>query len=70
MQAYNFSALPEQLRGPRLMTAAIVQNAIVELTTAPYSKQRQACVSLLLFPCLTCEHIPVHDEIPGANDPQ
>lgn len=42
VKAYQFSALPEQLREPRIITAAVVQTAIVKPTTAPYSQQIQA----------------------------
>ncbi len=42
LQAYGFSAAKEQLRPPRVVRTALVQNAIVEPTTAPYAKQLQA----------------------------
>ncbi len=44
LQAYSFSAKGEQLRPPQTVRAALIQNAIVEPTTAPYAKQLQACV--------------------------
>lgn len=39
-QGYSFSALDEQLRAPQVVRAAVIQNAIVSPTTAPYSEQR------------------------------
>jgi hypothetical protein len=48
MQGYAFAAKREQLRPPRIVRAALVQNAIVEPTTAPFSKQLQAG-------CLPCD---------------
>ena len=41
LQAYGFSAAKEQLRSPRIVRAALAQNAIVEPSTAPYTKQLQ-----------------------------
>ena len=40
LQAYRFHAAPEQLRPPRLVRIALLQNAIISPTTAPYSEQR------------------------------
>lgn len=45
LQGYAFSAKREQLRQPRVVRAALVQNAIVEPTTAPYRDQQQALYS-------------------------
>lgn len=42
LQAYRFSAAEEQLRAPRLVRIALLQNAIAAPTTAPYSDQRDA----------------------------
>jgi hypothetical protein len=41
MQAYAFSAAPEQLRAPRVVRVGLVQNSIVLPTTAPYVDQAQ-----------------------------
>uniref|UniRef100_A0A2L2YEE7 Beta-ureidopropionase n=2 Tax=Parasteatoda tepidariorum TaxID=114398 RepID=A0A2L2YEE7_PARTP len=42
LKGYVFDALPEDLRPPRLVRVGLVQHAIVEPTTAPISKQREA----------------------------
>mmetsp|Transcript_2971 Transcript_2971/g.8705 ORF Transcript_2971/g.8705 Transcript_2971/m.8705 type:complete len:406 (-) Transcript_2971:2624-3841(-) len=42
LRGYSFAAASEQLRGPRIVRAAVIQNAIVAPTTAPYSKQLDA----------------------------
>lgn len=41
LQAYAFKAAQEQLRGPRVVRIGLVQNAIVEHTTAPFEEQRK-----------------------------
>ncbi|XP_015917236.2 beta-ureidopropionase [Parasteatoda tepidariorum] len=42
LKGYVFDALPEDLRPPHLVRVGLVQHAIVEPTTAPISKQREA----------------------------
>eukprot|EP00897_Mesotaenium_endlicherianum_P009210 jgi/Mesen1/8317/ME000457S07511 len=42
LQAYSFTAAPEQMRAPRIVKLALVQNAIVVPTSAPYAEQRRA----------------------------
>lgn len=41
LQAYRFTAAPEQLRPPRVVRVGLVQNSIQVPTTAPYAEQRQ-----------------------------
>ena len=43
LQAYKFEAAAEQLRAPRIVRVALVQNSIKAPTTAPYIEQRQVC---------------------------
>ncbi|CAI7812544.1 unnamed protein product [Closterium sp. NIES-53] len=43
--AYKFGAAREQLREPRVVRAALVQNRIVLPTTAPFAEQRSAIMS-------------------------
>ncbi|CAI5474613.1 unnamed protein product [Closterium sp. Yama58-4] len=45
LQAYKFGAAREQLREPRVVRAALVQNRIVLPTTAPFAEQRGAIMS-------------------------
>ncbi|CAI7883775.1 unnamed protein product [Closterium sp. NIES-54] len=45
LQAYKFGAAREQLREPRVVRAALVQNRIVLPTTAPFAEQRSAIMS-------------------------
>ncbi|KAL3683722.1 hypothetical protein R1sor_001744 [Riccia sorocarpa] len=40
--AYRFSAVPEQLRKPRIVRIGLIQNAIVLPTTDPYERQMSA----------------------------
>lgn len=42
LQAYSFTAAPEQLRPPRIVRVGLVQNSICAPTTAPFVQQRQA----------------------------
>lgn len=42
LDGYRFSAHAEQLRPPRLVKVAAIQNQIVEPTTAPIAQQRDA----------------------------
>lgn len=42
LKGYIFEAKPEDLRAPQIVRVGIVQNAIVEPTTAPISQQREA----------------------------
>lgn len=42
LKGYVFEAEPEDLRAPQTVKVGIVQNAIVEPTTAPISQQREA----------------------------
>ena len=42
LQSYRFSAAPEQLRPPRIVRIALIQNAIITPTTAPFAEQRDA----------------------------
>ncbi|KAF5841147.1 carbon-nitrogen hydrolase [Dunaliella salina] len=42
LQAFAFSAAPEQLRPPRIVRIGLVQHSIVLPTTAPYVQQAQA----------------------------
>lgn len=39
LKAYRFGAAKEQLRAPRIVRIAVVQNAIVKPTTAPVADQ-------------------------------
>ena len=41
LQGYKFTAVQEQLREPRIVTIGLIQNAVIEPTTAPFSEQRQ-----------------------------
>ncbi|GJP56487.1 hypothetical protein CLOM_g15554 [Closterium sp. NIES-68] len=45
LQAFRFGAAREQLREPRVVRAALVQNRIVLPTTAPFAEQRSAIMS-------------------------
>lgn len=42
LDGYRFEAVPEQLRSPRLVKVAAIQNQIVEPTDSPVVKQRDA----------------------------
>lgn len=42
LKGYIFEAEKEDLRAPQIVRVGIVQNAIVEPTTAPISQQREA----------------------------
>lgn len=42
IQSYGFSAIPEDLRKPRIVRIGAVQTSIVKPTTAPVSQQRNA----------------------------
>jgi len=42
LQAYKFSAAPEQLRAPRVVRVGLIQNSICAPTTAPFAEQRSA----------------------------
>lgn len=42
IQSYGFSALPEDLRKPRIVKIGAVQTSIVKPTTAPVGEQRSA----------------------------
>ena len=42
LQSYRFAAASEQLRPPRVTRLALIQNAIVKPTTAPFAEQRAA----------------------------
>jgi beta-ureidopropionase len=42
LDGYSFQAFPEQIRPPRIVRVAAIQNQIVEPTTAPVEKQRDA----------------------------
>ncbi|WIA33356.1 hypothetical protein OEZ86_006493 [Tetradesmus obliquus] len=41
LQAYKFGAAAEQFRAPRIVKIGLIQNAVVEPTTAPFAEQRQ-----------------------------
>jgi hypothetical protein len=41
LQAYAFSAAPEELRPARVVRVGLVQNAVVAPTDAPFAEQRQ-----------------------------
>lgn len=52
LQAYRFTAAPEQLRAPRVVRVGLIQHGIVKPTTAPFDEQRQVrarAVSSWLF---------------------
>eukprot|EP00899_Mesostigma_viride_P022618 jgi/Mesvir1/3540/Mv12010-RA.2 len=42
LQAYRFTAKPEQMREPRIVKVGLIQNSIVAPTTAPYPEQQRA----------------------------
>jgi len=42
LKGFGFDAAPEDLRAPRIVRVGLIQNAIVEPTDAPISKQREA----------------------------
>lgn len=41
LQGYMFSAAAEQFRAPRVVKIGLIQNAVVQPTTAPFAEQRQ-----------------------------
>lgn len=41
LQAYRFTAAPEELRPPRIVRIGLVQNRIVLPTTSPFAEQRK-----------------------------
>lgn len=57
LQAYRFTAAPEQLRAPRDVRVGLIQIAVVKPTTAPFAEQRQVGATTkkcLLGRCTWC----------------
>jgi beta-ureidopropionase len=48
LQAFKFNAAPEELRSPRRVRIALLQNTIAAPTTAPYSEQRDAILTRIV----------------------
>jgi hypothetical protein len=67
LQAYKFGAAAEQFRAPRIVKIGLIQNAVVEPTTAPFAEQRQVSKAAVWQPCMLYRHIMFTCTIkPGA----